>query len=98
MTLRRRPALLVAGTVLLAGCSAQGGTGPDELATPSASPTSEASNDTEQGAVATATEPVVVKAVEQDLDAALSEPVEDSVYPAVGDPRIDALLYDLDLD
>ena len=30
-------------------------------------------------------------------DAALSEPVEDSVYPAVGDPGVDALHYDLDL-
>jgi aminopeptidase N len=30
-------------------------------------------------------------------DAALSEPREDSVYPAVGDPGIDALSYDLDL-
>ena len=35
--------------------------------------------------------------VEQDLDLALSTPVEDSVYPDVGDPRVDALLYDLDL-
>ena len=33
-----------------------------------------------------------------DLDAALSTPVEDSVYPAVGDPGVDALHYDLDLD
>ncbi|QZY28976.1 M1 family metallopeptidase [Nocardioides coralli] len=30
-------------------------------------------------------------------DAALSEPVEDSVYPEVGDPGVDALHYDLDL-
>ena len=29
---------------------------------------------------------------------ALSEPVEDPVYPDVGDPRVDALHYDLDLD
>ena len=42
--------------------------------------------------------PVIVPAVEQALDTALSTPVEDSVYPEVGDPRIDALLYDLDLD
>ena len=32
-----------------------------------------------------------------DLDAAVSEPVEDSVYPDVGDPSVDALHYDLDL-
>ena len=31
------------------------------------------------------------------LDVALSEPVEDSVYPEVGDPGVDALAYDLDL-
>ena len=35
--------------------------------------------------------------VEPDLDLALSEPVEDSVYPQVGDPGVDALHYDLDL-
>ncbi len=39
----------------------------------------------------------VTEGVEQDLDLALSTPVEDSVYPDVGDPRVDALLYDLDL-
>jgi aminopeptidase N len=31
------------------------------------------------------------------LDPALSHPVEDSVYPDVGDPSVDALHYDLDL-
>jgi len=31
------------------------------------------------------------------LDAALSRPVEDRVYPQVGDPGVDALHYDLDL-
>ena len=31
------------------------------------------------------------------LDVALSTPVEDSVYPHVGDPSVDALHYDLDL-
>ena len=31
------------------------------------------------------------------LDVALSTPVEDSVYPDVGDPSVDALHYDLDL-
>lgn len=33
----------------------------------------------------------------RDLDLALSSPREDSVYPDVGDPRVDALHYDLDL-
>ncbi len=36
-------------------------------------------------------------ALEQDLDLATSAPVEDSVYPRVGDPGVDALLYDLDV-
>ena len=31
------------------------------------------------------------------LDVAESTPVEDSVYPLVGDPGVDALSYDLDL-
>ncbi|HEX5086648.1 MAG TPA: M1 family metallopeptidase [Nocardioides sp.] len=31
------------------------------------------------------------------LDPALSRPVEDSLYPDVGDPSVDALRYDLDL-
>lgn len=35
--------------------------------------------------------------VEPDLDSALSTPVEDSVYPQVGDPGVDALHYGLDL-
>ena len=34
---------------------------------------------------------------EPDLDLAVSTPREDSVYPAVGDPRVDALHYELDL-
>lgn len=33
-----------------------------------------------------------------DVDVALSEPQEDSVYPRVGDPGVDALHYDLTLD
>ncbi len=40
---------------------------------------------------------LTTEGVEQDLDLALSTPVEDSVYPQVGDPGVDALLYDLDL-
>ncbi len=37
------------------------------------------------------------EAVEPDLALAESSPVEDSVYPGVGHPDVDALLYDLDL-
>ncbi len=36
-------------------------------------------------------------APDDDLAVALSEPVEDSVYPEIGDPSVDALHYDLDL-
>ena len=46
-----------------------------------------------EGASATASDPTSA-----DLDAALSEPREDSVYPRVGDPGVDALHYDLPLD
>ena len=77
--------------LLLAGCSS-GSEAPDELATPS--PTSTASED---GAVAATSPPPTTEPVEQDLDLAVSTPVEDSVYPDVGDPRVDALHYDLDL-
>ena len=81
--------------VALAGCS--GGTEPsDELETPQ--PTASAASDGEDAGGAPTSDPVVVDAVEPDLDLALSTPVEDSVYPAVGDPGVDALLYDLDLD
>ena len=41
--------------------------------------------------------PVVSDPVEPDLELAVSTPREDSVYPAVGDPRVDVLHYDLDL-
>ena len=96
---RLRTRLAVLSLVLVAGCST-GDAPTDELVTPSAAPSSSASTDAgaEQGAVAATSAPVISPAVEQDLDSALSTPVEDSVYPDVGDPRIDALLYDLDLD
>ena len=54
---------------------------------PGASP----SPDPEGAAAATATPGTV------DLDLAVSRPREDSVYPEVGDPRVDALHYALDL-
>ncbi len=88
----RSPRLLsVAAVLLLAGCS-YGAEAPDELASPTAS----TSPDAEQTVAPTSAAPVTDE-VEQDLDLALSTPVEDSVYPDVGDPRVDALLYDLDL-
>ncbi|NPD04246.1 M1 family metallopeptidase [Nocardioides sp. zg-1308] len=79
-------------TVLLAGCSS-GTEVSDELVTPS--PSRAAAG--EDGSVAPASAPTVVDRVEPDLDLALSEPVEDSVYPQAGDPSVDALHYGLDL-
>ena len=35
--------------------------------------------------------------VDPDLEAAAGDPLEDSVYPDVGDPSVDALHYDLDV-
>lgn len=78
--------------VLLAGCSS-GAEAPDALTSPSSAATA----DQEGDAVTATSEAPVTAAVEQDLDLALSTPVEDSVYPEVGDPRVDALHYDLDL-
>lgn len=42
-------------------------------------------------------EPSARPAADAPLDLGLSEPREDSVYPEVGDPGVDALRYDLDL-
>ena len=75
----------------LTGCSS-GAEEPDELTTPTAT----SRPDAEETLAPTSAAPVT-DAVEQDLDLALSTPVEDSVYPDVGDPSVDALLYDLDL-
>lgn len=82
------------GVLLLAGCSS-GTVAPDVLGTPA--PPSTASGDSEEPAVPPTSPAPVTDPVEQDLDLAVSTPVEDSVYPEVGDPRVDALLYDLDL-
>ncbi|WP_198652302.1 M1 family metallopeptidase [Nocardioides allogilvus] len=78
----------LAALVLLAGCSSPPDAAPD-VAPPA--PSSESAT-----AVAVTT-PEVAERVEPDLELAESTPVEDSVYPAVGGPDVDALLYDLDL-
>jgi aminopeptidase N len=85
---------LVASVALLAACSTEAGT-PEDLVTPTA--TQAADEPADGDAPAPASAPTVTDAVEPDLDLAVSEPREDSVYPAVGDPRVDALHYDLDL-
>ncbi|GAA5106460.1 M1 family metallopeptidase [Alloalcanivorax gelatiniphagus] len=82
----------MAAAMAVASCSSDA-SGPDGLASP---PPSAAPADGE-AAVAPASAPVVSDPVEPALDLALSTPREDSVYPGVGDPRVDALHYDLDL-
>jgi aminopeptidase N len=77
--------LVAALPLALAGC-----TGDDQ---PDAGPTPTSS--TEVGQDATPASDIAVD--DPALDAALSEPVEDSVYPRIGDPGVDALHYDLDL-
>jgi aminopeptidase N len=83
----RRPLTAVlagalAGTLALTGCTSDSPAAPS----PSGSPSSASSADTPAVAV---DDPA--------LDAAESTPVEDRVYPRVGDPGVDALHYDLDL-
>jgi aminopeptidase N len=68
----RTAAALVAGVLLLAGCTS----GAHESGPPAPPPPGPPAR----------------------LDAGLSSPVEDRVYPQVGDPGVDALRYDLDLD
>jgi aminopeptidase N len=93
VSLRPAPSALALGLslALLAGCSGQT-TGPDELGAPPS-----AAEPADPASTAPVSAPVVTEPVEQDLDLAVSTPVEDSVYPDVGDPRVDALHYDLDL-
>lgn len=75
---------LLAASLLLAGCTGED----DEPAPdPTAAPTVDATEAGDDGETPGA-----------DLDLALSEPVEDSYYPQVGDPGVDALHYDLTLD
>jgi len=77
----------VVALLLLAGCSS----------TPEAKPDVPAPADARAGSTADATVPIVSDRIEPDLSLARSTPVEDSVYPAVGGPDVDTLLYDLDL-
>ena len=85
--MRRRAGLgLAAAALALAGC---GGSG--EAASPPSGTSPSAA-----GAPGAAS-PGAPEAL-TDLDEALSTPVEDSLYPDVGDPGVDALHYDLALD
>lgn len=98
MSPRRVRGVLVVGLSLavLGGCTdaSSESSGPGEERQPPAS----ATTPSEGGSpTASASTPVVSDPVQQDLDLAVSAPREDSVYPDVGDPRVDALHYDLDL-
>jgi aminopeptidase N len=73
----------IAGLVVLAACSVStGSTNPET-----------GSTNPETGSI----NPTGRDVDDPSLDAGLSEPVEDSVYPEVGDPGVDALHYGLDL-
>jgi aminopeptidase N len=89
--MRGATALMVAVALVLAGCS----TGDDE---PEArtSPT-ETTSTASAGSTAPRSARPGLDPHDPSLDAALSRPVEDRVYPAVGDPGVDALHYQLDL-
>jgi aminopeptidase N len=78
----RLPAILLAAAVAVAGCASDDDPPPVE---PSTAPSA-------------VPDPTSGAAPDPALDLALSEPVEDSLYPEVGDPGVDALHYDLTLD
>jgi aminopeptidase N len=78
---RRRAAAAVATLALLAGLTACSDTGSS----------GSGRGPSDAGSATTAVDDP------EDLTPAVSDPVEDSVYPAVGDPSVDALHYDLDL-
>jgi aminopeptidase N len=90
--MRGATALTVAVALVLAGCSS----GDDE---PEArpSPTETSSEPPDGSAAPTSDRRPGLDPNDPSLDAALSRPVEDRVYPAVGDPGVDALHYQLDL-
>ena len=87
---RTRWATALAATALLAGLTACSG---------DASSTAAPSQDTassDKASSDSASEPAD-GVVDLDLEAAAGDPLEDSVYPDVGDPSVDALHYDLDV-
>ena len=84
--------VLVLSTALLAACSDDPGAVRSQ---PSAAPSVSETPDGSASLPAETDDPPDPD--DPELDPALSEPVEDSVYPDVGDPSVDALHYDLDL-
>lgn len=81
---------MAAAALLLAACSGS----PDE---PDARPAAPETSDVSTATVAAPASDGDVAADDPALDVALSEPVTDPVYPAVGHPGVDALHYQLDL-
>ena len=88
---RARLAAVLAAGVLVAGC-----TGGDPGGPSGASPASPAGSSVD-GTAAPVGGDDPVELDDPALDLAVSTPVEDRVYPQVGDPGVDALAYDLDL-
>lgn len=80
---RQLGTLVVLGTFVLAACGGDAESPEADASSPSATAEGESSGPAEPDA--------------RDLDIAISEPREDSVYPDVGDPGVDALHYDLTL-
>ena len=85
--LRPRAALVAAAALLLVGCS--GGAEP-AVTPPSPAPATSPS-------MSSPPEPSSEAAGRPAYDLGVSEPVEDRVYPEVGDPGVDTLHVDLDL-
>jgi aminopeptidase N len=86
--MKRLLAAAAAAALLLAGCS------DDE---PIRSGGSNVPVDDDTASDSPIDPPPTTDAPTEDLDIALSEPQEDSLYPEVGDPGVDALHYDLAL-
>jgi aminopeptidase N len=82
----------LATALLLGGCSA-GDADPAAETSPASRSTGASPSPTDSPT----TDPADDPAYDPAHDVALSEPVEDRVYPEVGDPLVDALHYDLDL-
>ncbi len=97
MSLGPRVVGTLVASLVLAACSSEPEPSSD-VATPEVTaPEVTAPADTDAAIPSGVAAPTVGERTEPDLDLARSTPVEDSVYPAVGGPDVDALLYDLDL-
>ncbi|MGI9156800.1 MAG: M1 family metallopeptidase [Marmoricola sp.] len=84
-------ALTAACTLLLAGCGGSPGSGAQ------AAPGTRSAEPTTPRTTQPTTQPTAPPRVRSRWGAAASSPLEDSVYPGVGDPTVDALHYGLDL-